>query len=194
MCFFGKACLPCSPARPGQSWSKAAVLAAWTLTKDIALNLGAVLETEPHSFLWKLLELPALTTSCVSDWANYLQLAADSFCSGDMLPRVCFKYEFSRQPISYLLHLLVIGTSHLNMPDVFHQDPYIIPWEINENGEEGPIAKLGSVPFIWIHTKSYLGLFWAKIHLCSKFYGNLISIFYVIMLTNQQTPVKTWRR
>lgn len=133
--------------------------------------------------------LPALTASCMSNWANYLQLAADSDCSSDMLPRIYFKYEFSRRPISYLLHLSVIDTSHLNTPDVFHQDPCIIPWERSH-------CKTWFCPFYLDPHQNwgYWGLFWAKINLSSKFCENLISIFFVIMLTNQRIPVKTWQR
>ena len=42
-------------------------------------------------------------------------------------------------------------------------------------------------PFIWICAKSKLGLFWAETRHQSKFCGNLLSRFCLILLTNQQT-------
>ena len=49
------------------------------------------------------------------------------------------------------------------------------------------LKKVRTNSWIPISTKSYLGLFWAKIQLPSKFCGNLFSSFCVIWVTNQQT-------
>ena len=46
-------------------------------------------------------------------------------------------------------------------------------------------------PFIRMHTKSKWGLFWAEIHPQSKFHGNQLSSFCVILLINHPTYKQT---
>ena len=53
-----------------------------------------------------------------------------------------------------------MDNSHLNLPEVFHQDPCFIPREINENVTfscNGKETDKNNSPFIWIHTKKLMG-------------------------------------
>ena len=109
-----------------------------------------------------------------------------------------------RSRISIKLYL-TIHTSHLNALDSFHEDPWINPWDINEQFEICPVShcwrEWSLAPSPDPSSSALKVSFWVYSGLGSilhlRFCGNPCSSFWAILLTNQpnngQHP-RPWQR